>query len=86
MSKKVVVYKFNMFKISEDPELEATERLYEWSRSPEGKYIFSRSTSQPEYHHYMDPVKGCYKFDVVAELEEKYIIEYYLRWGKFLEG
>lgn len=71
-----------MSTISEDPELEATERLYEWKNTPMGQYVFARCRGRPEYRHYLDPDRLCYNFSIVAELEEKYITEYYLKWGK----
>lgn len=81
--KKILVHRFDMFKVSEDPELEAAEKLYEWRITPMGEFVLKHSFNKPEYRFYLDYETGSHKCDITAELEEKRIAEYYLRWGNF---
>lgn len=77
--RKVQVYTFDLGGFIDDPELEASDNLYNWRISPAGQFVFSRC--QPVYHYYMDQSQYTYKFVIIAELEEKDITEFSLRFG-----
>lgn len=84
--KKIVVYKFNMFSGENDPEIAAGQILYDWEHSPMGQFVMTKSFDKPIYNYYLNHSKFSYEFVITANLEEKHITEYYLRWGKFLQG
>lgn len=83
--RNIAVYKFSIFAV-EDPELSASQILSEWKHSPMGNFVISKSLNKPTYNYYLNNSKMSYEFVITADLKEKHISEYYLRWGNFLKG
>lgn len=83
--KKIPVYEVEVPEFDIDPEINLAEQLLEWRNSDRGRFVMERSASQPTYHKVSTNYeKFVVKFAVMAELEEKHISEYYLRWGTFI--
>lgn len=78
---KVVVHSFKLGDV-EDPEIYAAEPLLAWQETDAGKFVIANSITQPMYHSYPDPFGYGYRFDITAELEDKKLLEFYLRWWK----
>lgn len=78
---KVVVYRFKVSE-SEDPDLYASQPLWEWQNSDQGKFVMSNAIETPIWQKQLDYASFCYNFAVVAELPKSKLSEYYLRWGK----
>lgn len=78
---KVVVYRFKVSE-SEDPDLYASQPLWEWQNSDQGKFVMNNAVKTPIWQKQLDYASFCYNFAVVAELPKSKLSEYYLRWGK----
>jgi len=77
--RKVVLYKFYIIS-DEDPEMAAYDDLYKWKQSPEGQFVFSRC--QPIYNYWHNVAINGYEFSIQAEMEEKDITEFALRFSQ----
>lgn len=78
---KVVVYRFKVSE-SEDPDLYASQPLWEWQNSDQGKFVMSNAVETPIWQKQLDHASFCYNFAVIAELTKSKLSEYYLRWGR----
>jgi hypothetical protein len=83
--KKVIVHSFLIHDLNDDPVLLAGEKLYEWEHSEPGQFIISRAKKMPKWTYYLDSLTYSYRFDISAEIDEKSITEYYLKWGRLLK-
>lgn len=82
MKKEIVVHTFTMGDV-EDPDLYAAEPLYQWQKSPAGKWVMENCCDDaPIWHRHTDPTSFGYRYTVKATFEEKKLTEYYLRFGK----
>ena len=52
-----------------------------WRNTQQGTFIFEHSITNPEIVKYHDPVTYLVQVAVIAELEEKKLSEFYLKWG-----
>lgn len=78
---KVVVHRFNVGDC-DDPVLYAASPLYHWEKSEAGQFIMEFAEAAPIWHQTHNVMTMGYEFAVVAEIEEKKLSEYYLRFGK----
>lgn len=78
---KIVVHTFFVGD-TEDPTIYAGSPMYEWERSDAGKFVKDNCVGKIMWHQCHDINTMGYKFAVVAELEEKKLSEFYLRFGK----
>lgn len=78
---KVVVHKFNVSDC-EDPVVYAASPLYHWEKSDAGKFIMEHAESPPSWHQNPSVMTMGYEFAIVAEIAEKKLSEYYLKFGK----
>jgi len=78
---KVVVHSFLIGDV-EDPDIYASEPLWQWDQSPQGQFVIKHAVNNPEWQRHVDPMNFGYKYTIIAELEKKKLAEYYLRWGK----
>jgi hypothetical protein len=81
---KVVVHKFSMGDV-EDPDLYASQPLWEWQESPAGKFVMKHAVTSPEWQRRADAYSYGHEYAVVAELEMKKLSEFYLRFDKDLK-
>ena len=77
---KVVVYRFTVTNV-EDPEIYAAEPILEWEKSDPGMFVMENSVTQPAFNKNYDMMTFGYMYVITAELEEKKLSEFYLRWG-----
>ena len=77
--KSVVVHKFSIYE--DDPDLFAGQHLYNWEMSEPGKFIQSHA-SDVTWKRNSNYIGMSHEFAIVAKIEEKYLTEYYLKWGQ----
>ena len=77
---RIVVHQFNMSDV-EDPDLWAAEPLWKWQQSDAGKWVMEHAVTTPEWRRDLDVSTYGYLYRVVAELTEKDITYYNLKWG-----
>lgn len=80
ITKEIVVHHFTMGDV-DDPDLYAAEPLYQWQISEQGKWVMERALETPVWHRITDPTSFGYRYTVTATFQEKYVTEFYLRWG-----
>ena len=80
----VVVHRFTVTN-SEDPEIYAAKPIIEWEKSDPGMFVMENSVTQPAFHKSYDVMTFGYMYIITAELEEKKLSEFYLRWGNSKE-
>lgn len=78
---KVVVHQFYMNEV-DDPDIHAAQPIWEWQQSDAGKFVMENAIGTPVFHKKVDPNTISWKFAIIAELEQKKLSEFYLRWGK----
>jgi hypothetical protein len=77
---KVVVHKFDLGDV-DDPDIYAAEPILDWQRSEAGQFVMKHAVDTPEWHRHMDPMFMGYRYIILAELEQKKLAEFYLKWG-----
>jgi hypothetical protein len=80
---KVVVHRFRMGDV-EDPDLYASQPMYEWEKSEAGQFVMKHAVDTPEWHRHLDQFSYGHEYAIVAELEKKKLSEFYLRFDKTL--
>jgi len=77
---QVVVHKFQMGDV-DDPEIYASEPIWQWQQTDSGKFVMENAITEPVWHKHPDVRNFGYQFVIVAELEKKKLSEFLLRWG-----
>jgi len=77
---KVVVYRFSIGDV-DDPYLYAAEPLYQWEKSDSGQFVMKHAIEPPVWRTHTDSYNYGYQCVIVAELEKKKLVEFYLKWG-----
>lgn len=77
---KIVVYEFLMGDV-DDPDLYAAQPLLEWQHTESGKWVMANATKPPEWFRALDFNSYGYKYRIVADLTEKNVTYYNLKWG-----
>jgi hypothetical protein len=80
ITKEIVVHSFTMGDV-DDPDLYAAEPLYQWQISDHGKWVMERALETPVWHRMADQMSWGHKYVVTATFEEKYVTEFYLKFG-----
>lgn len=75
---QVIVHQFAIS--SDDPELFAGEELYNWEHSEPGKFIKSHAVDV-SWRKTFDHVLWNHRFAIVAEIEDRFLSQFYLKWG-----
>jgi len=78
---RVVVHQFILTDV-EDPDIYAAEPMWEWQQTDAGKFVMENVKQKPEFHIHVDNVILGYRCIIIAELEKKKLVEYYLKFGK----
>jgi glycerate-2-kinase len=78
---KVTVHSFTIGDV-DDPEIYASQPIWEWQQSDAGKFVMEHAIDVPSYHRQMDQTIYGYRYAITAELEKKKLSEFYLRFGK----
>jgi hypothetical protein len=66
----VKVHEFNMGDV-EDPDLYASQPLYDWSQSDCGKWCIEHAAETPYWVRSADPTSYGYRYQVMARLSEQ---------------
>lgn len=69
----------------EDPDLMVADPIYRWQQTENGKYIMEHS-EDVKWERRLDSDHFGYVYYIVAEIEEKKLAEYYLKFGKEHRG
>ena len=80
MVREVVVHTITMGDV-EDPDLYVAEPIWKWQQTDQGKFVMEHATQTPKWHRSVDPYSYGYKYAILAELDDKRLAEFYLRWG-----
>ena len=80
-AKEVVVHTFTMGDV-DDPDLYASQPLYEWEKSEQGQWIMKHSIETPTWHRMTDSTSFGYKYYITATLQGAQLTEWLLRHGK----
>jgi len=78
---EVVVHTFRMGDV-DDPELYASQPIWEWQQTEQGKFVMKYAVEEPMFMRSLDHELFGWKFVIKAKLEKKKLSEYYLKWGK----
>ncbi len=77
---KISVHKFRLADC-EDPDLVAAENLWRWENSEQGRFVMKNSVDVPIWHKTIDKDRCGWQFNIVADLPDTAITEFYLRWA-----
>lgn len=68
VAKSVVVHRFVLHDITDDPDLWAAEPLYQWEHSEAGEWVMQHSVETPVWHRQASASMMGYEYVVVARL------------------
>lgn len=77
---KTVVHRFRISD-SEDPEMYASEPLWQWQQTEQGKWVLAHSAQEPYFNIRLDPEHYSYECIIVADLVNHDLTYFNLRWG-----
>jgi hypothetical protein len=77
----VKVYEFRMGDV-EDPDLYASQPLWEWQQTEAGQWIMEHAVEIPFWHRITDPYNYGYTYHVIARLSEQDQTYWALKWKK----
>lgn len=55
----------------------------EWFQSDPGQFVIRHALEQPKIESIVSPIHYVTNYYITADLEEKRLSEFYLRWGKY---
>jgi hypothetical protein len=68
VASRVVVHQFDLYDITDDPDLWAGESLYKWEHSDAGKWVKQHSTEPPVWYRQLAVSTAGYQYIIVARL------------------
>lgn len=77
---KIVVHRFVIGDV-DDPDLYAAQPLWEWEKSEAGKWVMEHAIGQPQLGKALDYRTYGYQYHIVADLKDKDVTFYNLKWG-----
>lgn len=77
---KIVVHQFTLADV-EDPDLFAAQPLWEWQDSEAGRWVMAHATETPQWLRDFDTSTYGHKYRIVADLKDKDVTYYNLKWG-----
>lgn len=77
---KIVVHRFVIGDV-DDPDLYAAQPLWEWEKSEAGKWVMEHAIGQPQWCKALDYRTYGYQYHIVADLKDKDVTFYNLKWG-----
>ena len=78
---KTLLHEFRMGDV-EDPELYASQPLWEWQQTEAGKYCMEHCVESPTFYVNIDSDNYGYRITVMGELEEKDYTFWKLKYNK----
>lgn len=79
--REITVYEFSMGDV-EEPDLYASQPLYEWTQTERGQWVMKNACEVPVYHNITDFATMGYKYIVRAKFVGSALTEYLLKYGK----
>jgi hypothetical protein len=76
---KVIVARFEIFRGSADQHY----TIRAWFQSDPGKFVTKHAIEPPKVESVVSSITYDTNYYIIAELEEKRLSEFYLRWGKY---
>ena len=76
----VCVYEFRMTD-GEDPDIMASEPIWQWQHSDQGKWIMEQAIEKPYWIRAIDHLTFEYRYRIIARLSEQMECFWRLRWG-----
>ena len=67
---RVVVHQFKLRDV-DDPDIYASQPLWEWEQSESGKWIREHAIEAPQWHRYDDPMSFATNYAITALLKEQ---------------
>lgn len=55
----------------------------EWFQSDQGQFIIRHALEQPRIESIVSPIHYDTNYYIIADMKEKQLTEFYLRWGKY---
>jgi hypothetical protein len=77
----VKVHEFRMGDV-EDPDLYASQPLWEWQQSEMGKWVMEHAVETPFWHRAIDPHSYGHVYYIIARLREQDQTYWTLKWQK----
>jgi hypothetical protein len=77
---RVVVHHFKLSGL-EDPDLCAAEPILNWQKSDAGEFVLKHAVKTPVWQRHLNYDTYSYQYVIIAELEQKHLSEFYLRFG-----
>ena len=77
---KIKVHEFLMSDV-DDFDIYAAEPLYNWEKSEQGQWVMNNAVDKPSWHSGWDHVTFQNKVTIIADLEEKDLTYFNLKWG-----
>jgi len=77
---KIIVHKFTMGDV-EDPDLYAADPIWKWQQTQVGKFVMKHA-DKTIWVRNVDHNYHGYRYYIVAEFDERSLVEYYLRGGE----
>jgi hypothetical protein len=77
---KVKVHEFIMSDV-DDFEIYVADPLYNWEQSEQGQWVIANSVTKPSWHSGWDHNIYGRRVFIVADLQEKHLTYFNLRWG-----
>lgn len=77
---KIKVHEFRMNDV-DDVEIYAAEPIWNWQQTDAGKFVMEHAAEPPVWHSYHDYSTYGTKIAIVADLKEKDITYFNLKWG-----
>jgi hypothetical protein len=77
---KVKVHEFTMSDV-DDFAIYVAEPLYKWEKSEQGQWVMANSVETPSWHSGWDQHTCSTRVIIVADLQEKDLTYFTLKWG-----
>jgi hypothetical protein len=77
---KIKVHEFLMSDV-DDFEIYVAEPLYKWEKSDQGQWVMANAVGTPSWHSGWDPNTFSTRVFIVADLMEKDLTYFNLKWG-----
>ena len=78
--RSIVVHEFSMGDV-EDPDLYASQPLWEFQQSEKGQWVMEHALETPIWQRQVDYMLYGYKYQIAARLTEQNITYFLLRWS-----
>ena len=80
----VIVHRFRMNDM-DDPDLYASQPLYDWQKSEMGEWVMKRAVDTPEWHRQVDFMSYGYEYVIVAKMKDVDYTFWVLKWGNNID-